>query len=350
MYAERGGQFAPSEHELMADILLKLVREIEQPVRRELAERLADSPQAPRELIVYLANDAVEVAHPVLMRSTALDDESLVGVVRERTMRHRLAVAMRADVSEIVSDALVEHGEEDVIRTLLENANARISTATMDYLVEQARTVDAYQQPILSRSDIGADQAKSLYWLVSAALRRRILEKFQIEPSELDAQLESAVDSLVKEDASRPAQEPAADKAAQVARRLAENNALTPTMMVQVLRQGEVTLFEAMFAELTGLRVGLVRKILYQEGGEGLAVAARSLLIEKPTFASLFLLSRRARPGDQTVDPLELSRALAFYDDLDVEQARRIVRRWRSDPQFLEAQLKLENTSFATAH
>src|ERR671934_3413 len=67
-------------------------------------------------------------------------------IVRHRTISHRLAVAMRRSVSEKVCDELVATNSIDVIKALLENHGARISAATMNYLVDQSKTLDVYQE------------------------------------------------------------------------------------------------------------------------------------------------------------------------------------------------------------
>ena len=56
-----------------------------------------------------------------------LQDSELIEIVHHRTLEHQLAIAMRRRVSAAVSDALVEEGSPDVIKTLLENPNAAIS-------------------------------------------------------------------------------------------------------------------------------------------------------------------------------------------------------------------------------
>ena len=61
-----------AERDLMAEILRDLVRDVEMAVRSKLAERLAADPNAPAGLVSVLANDKIEVAHPILMRSNAL--------------------------------------------------------------------------------------------------------------------------------------------------------------------------------------------------------------------------------------------------------------------------------------
>ncbi|MEM6491025.1 MAG: hypothetical protein AAF684_03875, partial [Pseudomonadota bacterium] len=91
LYVEHGETLSEDELEITADVLRSLIRDVELPVRRALAEKLAQAPNAPRELVVFLANDAIEVAYPVLMRSTVLDEGDLIEIARLRTMQHRLA-------------------------------------------------------------------------------------------------------------------------------------------------------------------------------------------------------------------------------------------------------------------
>jgi uncharacterized protein (DUF2336 family) len=343
-----GKQDVLSEHEraLMSDILRQLIHDVEMTVRRALAERLSTQPNAPRELIVALANDEIEVAHPILAKSTVLHDPELIEIIAHRTLQHQLAIAMREEVSETVSDALVETESDDVITTLIQNPNARISHTTLEYLVEQSRLLDGYQKPLLGRSDLGTDLAKKMYWWVSAALRQHILNNFDVDPTELDDSLETTVRDAVQEVTNYDA---AKTKPFELANRLKEAEAITPRLLIQVLRQGEISLFEALFVQFTDIRLNLARRLLYEPGGEGLAVACKASDIGKPDFASIFLLSRKARPGDKVVDPAELSRVLAFFDRIKAEAADAVLRRWRRDEAYLNSIRELELVAANTA-
>jgi len=138
----------------MFDILHKIVHNAEMTVRRIIAEQLADLPDAPRDLIKLLANDEVEVAYSILRESDVLEDEDLIEVISRRTQEHNLAVSVRRSISEDVTDALVETDDESVINTLLKNSGASLSLATMEFLVEKSKRVDAFQEPILRRGDL----------------------------------------------------------------------------------------------------------------------------------------------------------------------------------------------------
>ena len=343
LFFEQGGTLSDRERTLMTEILRQLIHDVEMSVRLALAERLARQPAAPRELVTALANDQIEVAHPILLHSEVLQDVELIEIVQHRTLEHQLAIAMRSSVSEPVSDALVATGHVDVVKTLLENRSAAISAKALDYLVEQSKRVDSYQNPLLSRPELGPDLARRMYWWVSAALRRHILDHYSLSEADIDQALEEtvapAVDALVDDQAAR--------KSMQLADTLAGQEQITPALLVQTLRDGEIALFEALFSRLTGLRLPLVRRLLFDAGGEGLAVACRTADIEPSVFASIFVLSRKARPYAPGIERGDIKRILTFYDRLTRSAAESLVRKWQTNPHYLQAMWQVDRSQRA---
>ena len=330
------------EKALMTDILRQIIHDVEMSVRRELAERLAEAKQAPHELILTLANDEIEVAHPLLIQSDILHDFDLVEIIHHRTLEHQLAIAMRSTLNESVTDALVETGNEDVVAKMIENPNARISKSTMEYLVDQSKRVDTYQNPLLKRPDLGPDLAKKMYWWVSAALRQHIVKNFKIDALSLDETLESTVKNVIdRNDTSSGGEN---SKPANLAERLSEEGKVTPRMLVQVLRQGEVPLFEAMFSKMSGLRPRLLRRMLFEPGGEALAILCKAVKIDKPDFASIFMLSRKARNNERGTNPQELKLILELFDRIKPDAADRMLKKWQRDSNFLNAIRVIEST------
>lgn len=333
------------EKALMTDILRQIIHDVEMSVRRELAERLAEAKQAPHELILTLANDEIEVAHPLLIQSDILHDFDLVEIIHHRTLEHQLAIAMRSTLNESVTDALVEAGNEDVVAKMIENPNARISKSTMEYLVDQSKRVDTYQNPLLKRPDLGPDLAKKMYWWVSAALRQHIVKNFKIDALSLDETLESTVKNVIDRNDTTTGGENS--KPANLAERLSEDGKVTPRMLVQVLRQGEVPLFEAMFSKMSGLRPRLLRRMLFEPGGEALAILCKAVKIDKPDFASIFMLSRKARNNERGTNPQELKLILELFDRIKPDAADRMLKKWQRDSNFLNAIRVIESTDSA---
>ena len=165
-------------------------------------------------------------------------------------------------------------------------------------------------------------------------MREHIANNLAIDLTELDTKIVGTVTELLGE---RPAVELPADGLDELARKLSEVQSITPELLIETLREREVSMFEALFARHVGLKKSLIRRFIMETGGEALAIACKAADISKADFTSIFLLSRSARPGEKVVDPNELSRAMAFYDRIAQGTARKVVDRWHLDPDYLDA-------------
>jgi len=329
------------EKALMNDILKKLIQDVARPIRKALAEKLSQSPNAPHEIVNLLANDEFDIASPVLLKSDLLSDEDLVEIVRHRTLSHRLAIAMRRSVSTLVSDALVGTASVDVIKALLENHGAQIGDITMSYLVQQSESVDEFQEPLLRRKDLPADLSKKMYVWVSAALRQYIVDHYAVDKAELDLTVAKVAEDISAADHDNASH--AEDAAMALAEQLAKRSELTADMLVKTLRRGEIALFEAMLAQMIGLRPQVARKLIYEDGGEGLVIGCRACNINRTDFTALFLMLQRARPTELANNPYQLSRSMEMFDRLKPDTARKVVERWKINPFFLKSIRRLEN-------
>lgn len=330
------GRLSDRERALMVEILGKLVHEMEMQVRRALAARLAQMETAPRELLLMLANDEVEVARPILRSSRLLSDPDLIEIVKHRSQEHLLVIALRAPLSAEVAEAIVDHGDEQTIEQLLKNPDAVLSRRALEYLVGESQRVDSFQEPLLGRHDLQPDLAHRMFWWVSAALRKIILDRFTLDSAVLDDCLRESARAAIAETAA-PDRETHVDRLIQG---LVEANALDHRFLVQALRGGKFSAFVAGLAQLAQLDRTVVRRAVFDSGGESLAILARMIGADRNTFASLFLLSRQG--SNPAGAPKRLEELLKTFDALTAEQARTVVRFWRADSEYHKAIAALE--------
>ncbi len=314
IYVDRA-PFNRAELDIATDILRKLVRDTEIAVRQRMSERLAKDPKAPRDLVVALANDEFMVARPILSMSAALRDEDLIEIVRHKTRQHQLAVAARAQVSETVSAAVAEIGSTDVVAELLKNPSARIADATYAYLAQRSRTEAEIQAPLLRREDLPGEIAARMYGWVAAELKTFIEEKYRVAPQLLEVPLLDSLQEVAAEHRPEIAWD---DTALQLADAIKAERINDPAVLVRLLKNGHVSLFEALLARYLNIGIRLARRIAYQPDGRALAVACRAAGIERGVLASLLDLVH-AEPGTA----LELFRRITPQESLDV------LARWR---------------------
>ncbi|MBK1663112.1 hypothetical protein CKO38_03330 [Rhodospirillum rubrum] len=343
LFSARGRVLTERERTLMVDILKRVLREIEHSVRKRISNDLAERSDAPHALISFLANEDIDISFPILSQSRVLQDADLIEVIRNRTFEHQLAIAVRFEVSPQVSAALVQSGDATVITELLRNPDARISAATMDYLVEQSRRVDTFQEPILRRRDLPPDVAKRMFMWVSAALRKYIVTQFDLDPDSVDDLLEKAAHDGIETTLDERGPQPAAV----LADTLFRKGDINAELLISSLHDGEVALFIELFARMSGMRPALVQRMLFEPGGEGLAIACKALDFSREDFSVLFLLSRQARPtGVGSLRETHVQ-VMEVFDRIALDDARRVLRRWQRDQDYLKALLSLESEASA---
>jgi len=324
MVSNRGDKFTETETLIANDILRTLISDVERSVRAALAANLAGASAAPREVIIALANDDIDVAFPVLAESPLLQDEDLQTILRERTTGHRIAVAMRPDLSEIVSEAVLETEDREAIGCLLHNSEAAIDHGSLVRLVDEAQTRNTYHRPLSTRPDLGPELALKLAGFVAAALQANLIETYDLDPEAV-----RAAAGYATSDAADALADPEQDEATETEEATSAQKREI-RQMIEILRRKEWPHFEAAMIRFAGLPAALTHAILAERDGRKFTVLCRACSVAKPDFASLFLLSRRATPDVDVVDAMDVRDALSMYDTISRSAALRVVARWRA--------------------
>lgn len=310
------------ERTLAGEILRHLIGGMETALRKSLADKLAARADAPHALIVELANDEIEIAQPVLINSEVLRDRDLIAIIEHRTIEHQLAVTCRKTLSAAVAKALVETRNRDVIVGLINNHGAKISKSVIAYLADEAERIDQYQMPLLRRSDLPADLALRIYGYISAELRRHAVARHGVDPGAVDDALEAATAEAM--DRHRP-EETTTSPAEALADRLVDNETATGGFLVDVLAGGDLALFEALLAKLTGLRTKTVATMIFESGGRALIILCRAAGLDAETVRQVVRLMGLADGA-----ALEGEDALIdLFEKTGRESAERIVARWK---------------------
>ncbi|MBT5110351.1 MAG: DUF2336 domain-containing protein [Rhodospirillaceae bacterium] len=318
---------AMSDHErsLLYDILNSIVHDAEMSVRLTMSACLAELPDAPRDLVRLLANDAIDIAYPILTKSGVLQDEDLLEIIRNRTMEHQLAISVRRAISEDVSAGLVETANENVIGSLLRNQDASISRQTMEYLVEESKRFDSFQEPILRRRELDPELVTRMFAWVSGALRQSILDDWDLDPGVVDSLLQRAVSREIQATAYAAADIP---KSAQLANTLVDADQVDPVLMLKTLQDGEIALFIAMFTSLTKLDGEFAKRLLFEPSGDRMAVVCKASGIGKAIFTSIFALTRLTRPSDEEMEAA-MGKSLIIFNKTSRSQAMETMRHWK---------------------
>jgi len=304
LYRVQGNHLNDRERDLMREILRRLTKDVEMAIRIALAERLADDTSAPNDLILLLADDKIEVARPVILRSPLLTDEDMLHLIAECGIPHHEAIAARPHIGEPVTEALSKSETEIVLVTLARNATAKISTTTYEVLVDKSRKFVALQEPITKRSDLPPVLATKMCGWVSETLKNYISANYSLSPIRIDTALSQAEATVLSE--PQPPKTTPAESANKLIDKLHAAGQLKAGFLLRVLHQGQIDLFDLAFARLLDIPLTEMRQDLYERGPRYVALACRAVGIDRCVFATVFKLSRQARMMKPVMTPLDV--------------------------------------------
>lgn len=150
------------ERDLFDDIIKKVLDDVEPLARQEFAERLAGRPDAPHCVVRRLAGDIIAIAAPVLTRSPLLGEDDLALLAWGKSQDHLLAIARRVELSERITDILVDRGDGLVLDSIAENIGARFSESGAATLIEKARLRESLWRRLADRADLAMYVADAL--------------------------------------------------------------------------------------------------------------------------------------------------------------------------------------------
>jgi uncharacterized protein (DUF2336 family) len=197
LFALTSDRCSDEQVDIYDSVLIRLVDMVEDEVRRFVAEQMAGLRRGPEETIRKLAEDQIEVAGPLLKKSTVLRDTDLVKIADSSGNCHRLAIAERDVLSEEVTDVLVRRGDLRVKRKVACNEGAIISEGTMSALIGDAAADATLQAYLSEREDLADEHIKSLVTIAGEEIRANLLARGKsLEADRVDEATEIAAQRM----------------------------------------------------------------------------------------------------------------------------------------------------------
>jgi uncharacterized protein (DUF2336 family) len=256
-----------AERRIAEDIFRSLVKDTEVLVREALAAHLKSTPELPHDVAVALARDVDSVALPVLKFSEVLTDEDLIGIVRGQEPAKQVAIAQRSGVSEAVSDALVDTGNEAAVAHLVGNEGAALSEDALDRVIAKYNESTSVADSLARRPNLPPAISERVVSALAERLQAYLVSKHDVSPdvaSNLILQArERATVTLIDYGSSEAQLE-------NLIEQLDRKERLTPSLLLRVLCAGDLNFFERAMSKLTDLPLPNVRILIHDKGMLGL--------------------------------------------------------------------------------
>lgn len=294
--------FSDSHIALFDQVISVLADAIEARARARLADRLADVPNAPPNVIRRFSRDEIVVARSVLTRSPQLSEDDLIEAARSGGRDHMLAISERKDLAEKVTDVLVSEGDRVVVNAVASNPTARFSEKSYDRLVNRSGDDQLLQAAILRRRDIPERHMTVLFELAKRAARVRLESEIAqvgrraVRDAVNSSARDIAAEALAKTDAYK--------EAVPVVTALLQENRLDDAAIGDFAKRAQIANVVCAVAALGQVPIMLPERAIMEPDHDLLLILARSMDLSWPTVRAMLCMRKESKPGPRQFEVL----------------------------------------------
>jgi uncharacterized protein (DUF2336 family) len=315
-------QFNEEHVGLFDGVFMRLIEEIEARARAELSHRLAPVSNAPIEAVRRLAkDDDIAVAGPVLEQSPRLGEADLVDIAKTKSQAHLLAISGRTGIGEPVTDELVRRGDRQVVRSVADNRQARLSDRSFSTLVSQAEEDGILAEKVGTRPDIPARLYRDLLLKATEVVQQRLLAAAK---PETQAEIRRVLAKVSHEVGSARSHDYSA--AEQLVDGLRQQGELDEAALLDFARTGQYEAMVAALSRLCVVPIDVVDRLMGGDRPDPVLILCKSAGWDWPTAKTLIV----ARPGRASSSGLDT--AFSNFERLSPATAQRVMRFWQARP------------------
>jgi uncharacterized protein (DUF2336 family) len=246
----KAAPLAEADRAAAEQVVRLLAADTAERVRRALVLTLKTSPLIPRDVALKLARDVDSVALPLIEGSPAFSDEDLIEIVKAGRAARQVAVAGREALSARVTGVLAVFGVEEAVRVACANDNAAFTETGLQRALDRFPTSEAVTAAIAYRSSLPVSVSERLVNLVSAEVRRHLVERHALKLEtalKLTAAARERVTVDLVDQAGASADLPG------FCAHLHRSGRLTGALLLRALGRGQMSFLEHALAELAGV-------------------------------------------------------------------------------------------------
>lgn len=267
----RAGNFSDREAAIADDIFRILLKDTEVKVRKAIAEQLSHCPHAPRDIIMKLAQDDVEVAMSVLEYSYVLTEDDLIEIVKSTKEVLKLtAIARRDNISENLSNQLLSTHNELVLASLFKNRGAALSETSLNHSWEIIVASGSLLETLVHRGGLPLTIAEKLFFAVSDELKRKLSKEYKLSTPMIHKASNDAREwemlGIIPTHATDANDD---EQVEDLVDQLHMSGRLTHSLLIRALCMGNLNVFEAGIARLAEVPRVNARILLMDSGAMG---------------------------------------------------------------------------------
>ena len=323
LFTSGAENFSQQQIALFDDVMSHLINHIESRALVELSSRLAPVGNAPARVIRRLAaDDAIEVAGPVLAQSEQLTRDDLVEIAKKSGQAHLMKIASRSRLDEAVTDVLVDRGDSEVANQVAANSGARFSKTGYSKLVLWAEGDDQLTATLARRSDIDPHLFRQLLAHATETVRETLIASAQPEVRDAVKRILTDISGHI----SNAVTSRHYARAQQLVSSFSQDTALTKSKLFEFANTNRLAETVAALSMLSAVPIDLVDRLMHDASYYGVMILCKAVGADW-AVARAVLLSRQGPVG---APALELGEICEEYDKLSASSAQRLLRFWQA--------------------
>jgi len=308
---------------LFDDVMARLVEKIDTSARAAFGHVLTTLSVVPPKVIRRLAADeTIEVAGPILAHSEQLDEITLVESAKTKSQAHLLAISRRKALGEPVTDILVQRGDQQVVRSTVQNPGAAFSEFGYSTLVARSATDGDLAACVWSRPEIPRQHLLRLFAGASDAVKTMLTKK---DPRKSSIIQEVVAQAAQKLQAGTRAVSPGYAAAQAYVRALQEAGKLDEAQLVEFVQEKKFEETAIALSLISDLPISLIERVLVDEISEKVIVIAKAAGLSWQTVRAVLLLTH----DENSCAKNSLDRQFEMFTRLQIETARKAIRFYR---------------------
>jgi len=320
LFIDGAVDYSNDQIELFDDVFQCLMEHIETSAKVLLANRLAPMENAPHFTIRALASDdIIEVAAPILSRAERLDDDTLIETARNKSQAHLLAISTRKTLSGAVTDVLVQRGDDEVIKSTINNPGAELSERGFTRLIDRAEGNDDLATGVGLRPTIPRHLYLKLIAKASKTVRARLEAAHPKQAGDVPTAVREATrlaryaPSAITGDTAR---------AHALVKSLHEDGRLDEFQLAAFAEAGRFDEANASIAALANVHLPIAEQMMVDTRAEGVMILAKVAGVSWSTVKAII----KMRDGLTGKEPSDLMACRAVYERLRPATAQQILR------------------------
>ncbi len=194
---------------------------------------------------------------------------------------HLLAIATRTNVSEQVSDQLVEKGDKKVLGALVNNPGASISGQSFGLLVNKSIGDDWLSECVAVRKDIPSHHLRDLVANASSIVRQRLMK----DNPEFGEFIDAALPDAARVVATKT---PDSSRNYRAAERLIKSKEVTDALVHEFAKGREIEEIIVSIAKLSGLSTAEIERLIMGTWTSPVAIIFKAIGLRLSTVEAIY--------------------------------------------------------------